>query len=292
MSRTRGWCFTINNYGDDDIAKLDSLTLDPKVVYLVYGKEVGEEKATPHLQGYLHLDVSTRFNAVKRLLPDACHLEPRRGTVDQAIDYCMKDEDYVEHGKRPRQGKRNDLVEIKARLDNGDSEETIADNHFGSWVRYRKSFAAYSALKKKGRCFERSVFWIYGATGTGKSKYCATIPNAYWKPPGMWFDGYDGEENVVIDELRNDHFSFAYALRLFDRYPLQVPIKGSFRPWLAKNIFITAPCPPGDLWATSENMAQLLRRLTIVEFPGQACLLPPQPQIMENSMTNPTDVTQ
>ena len=47
---------------------------------------------------------------------------------------------------------------------------------------------------------------VYGSTGTGKSRYCyENYPDAYWKSKNsgqqQFWDGYNGEETIVIDEF-------------------------------------------------------------------------------------------
>lgn len=83
MSRVRNWCFTVNNPDIDDI-----LPDHADIRYVVWQRERGAE-GTEHWQGYVEFDKPMRLAAVKLWLPTA-HFEPRRGTRDQARDYCMK----------------------------------------------------------------------------------------------------------------------------------------------------------------------------------------------------------
>lgn len=44
--------------------------------------------------------------------------------------------------------------------------------------------------------------WHYGDTGTGKSRHVRTkYPDAYIKGNNIWWDGYDGQEVVIIEEM-------------------------------------------------------------------------------------------
>ena len=95
MSRKCAWCYTINNYTEEDRDAVRNLPC----VYNVFGYERGAE-GTPHLQGYIHFKNQKTLSAVKKLLPRA-HLEPRKGTIDQAVDYCKKDGDFEEFGDKP-----------------------------------------------------------------------------------------------------------------------------------------------------------------------------------------------
>lgn len=56
-------------------------------------------------------------------------------------------------------------------------------------------------------------------------------------------------------------------LRLFDRYPYQVEVKGGTRQFLARKIYVTTPKSPALTWEsrTEEDLAQLLRRITEVK---------------------------
>lgn len=137
--RSRGFCFTINNYTDKDID--DCMALGD---YCIIGKEIGEE-GTPHLQGFCYFKQKCSFKKIKSLIPRA-HIEKQKGTLAQAIEYCMKDEMYEEYGTRPRQGRRTDLDIIKYDIKKGVSEKTIANNYFSQWCQYRRAFREYREL--------------------------------------------------------------------------------------------------------------------------------------------------
>lgn len=97
--RSRRYCFTINNYTDEDIDKL----LDGYYKYIVFGFETGE-KNTPHIQGYVYYHEAKSMKAVSKDLPRA-HLTIAKGTPQQNYDYCSKDGNYYEFGEIPQQGR-------------------------------------------------------------------------------------------------------------------------------------------------------------------------------------------
>jgi hypothetical protein len=98
MPQTRHWCFTLNNWTAADDDKLKAL--GPTISYLVYGYETSES-GTPHLQGYAVFPNVKRFSEAQDLLPVGCHLEAKRGSPEQAADYCKKDGVFTEFGSRP-----------------------------------------------------------------------------------------------------------------------------------------------------------------------------------------------
>lgn len=112
------------------------------------------------------------------------------------------------------------------------------------------------------------VYW--GVTGTGKSRKAweEAGEEAYAKDPRTKFwDGYQSQTNVVIDEFRGG-IDIAHLLRWFDRYPVRVEVKGSSRPLVANNIWITSNLEPSRWYPDMDVMTidALLRRLEIEEF--------------------------
>lgn len=74
MSKSRAYCFTLNNYTEEEYLSVTSL----ESKYLVVGKEKGES-GTPHLQGFIYFENPRGFNSVKKSIPRA-HLEISKGT--------------------------------------------------------------------------------------------------------------------------------------------------------------------------------------------------------------------
>lgn len=60
-----------------------------------------------------------------------------------------------------------------------------------------------------------------------------------------WWDAYHGEDNVIIDDFAPDQLEAARFKNLFDRYPMDVPVKGGFRRWAPKLVVITTNVDPG-----------------------------------------------
>lgn len=115
--RAKNWTFTLNNYTDEDVARL-SLPLPGTVAYLIFGKEVGES-GTPHLQGYVSFKNRVRMQHVLAFTGQA-HLEIAR-FPQRAIEYCKKEGDFYEFGVAPAvtQGKRTDMEAFKDSVKSG-----------------------------------------------------------------------------------------------------------------------------------------------------------------------------
>ena len=175
------------------------------------------------------------------------------------------------YGEPPSQGKRTDLVGLKRRLDAGATFSELIDDEemFVTLSQYPKAVGMYQMAKVKPRQEKTQVLVLYGQAGRGKSYYWKrNYPDAYVKPVGEWWDGYEQQETVVLDDFQGG-LLFGFLLHLLDRYPLLVQVKGGTRVFNSKTIIITSNFAPCEWYtdATKHNYAALERRLdTIYEF--------------------------
>ena len=178
--------FTLNNYTDADIDYLDNTDL---FHYVCYGKEVGEG-LTPHLQGYFEFKNGNRksLNAcISALQKDGCpskpHIEVAMGSAAQAIAYCEKDGVFWEKGVRPKgQGKRSDIEAATDILSNGGSLQEVAQSLPSVFVKFHRGLREYQLITQNRRNWKTEVYWLWGPTGSGKSRWAwETYPDAYMK---------------------------------------------------------------------------------------------------------------
>lgn len=253
--RTRGWCFTLNNYTEAELASTDDLiNKDEGIRYLSYGKEVGES-GTPHLQGYIYFEHQTALPKCKRLLPRA-HLEPQRGTISQAINYCHKDKDFYEFGTRPEtpeeKGKRGrEGIEQRWKLAKEGRFEELPPEHFKIYK------AIYLEYKPKPKKLEGELLneWIWGPAGYGKSTLAEKEnPIFYEKMLNRWWDNYKDEEVVRIEEVSPDHKEWIGAFMKIwaDRSPFNAEIKGAVTMIRPKKIVVTSNYPPEECFKVGD----------------------------------------
>lgn len=260
-NRIKNFCFTLNNYNDLDISALQALDI---FQYLIYGFEVGEE-GTPHLQGYAELHKKTSFTVIKRTLGPKYHIEKRNGTSTEAAEYCKKDGNYVEKGVISKPGSRNDLNLIKDLIMNKNGKMPDVIDQCTSYQALRGAQIMLTYRPYKSKDMPKSVHWFWGSTGTGKTKSAIDLAgnDPFWISSDnlKWFDGYWGQKVAIFDDFRKDYCTFHFLLRLLDRYPLKVPIKGGFVEWEPDVIYITSCFPPSQVYQTREDVGQLLRRI-------------------------------
>lgn len=267
MSKIRGYCFTVNNYTDEDLLDVDRLVGESH--YIIVGKEVGEN-GTPHLQGYVYFENPRSFGGIKKLLPRA-HIEAAKGTPEQNKMYCGKGGVIlVEKGDVPRKGKRTDIDHIRGLVKEMPKMRDV--------VKEAKSYQAikvaevYLKYHEEPRTWKPEVRWYHGSTGSGKTRTAREWlgDDVYTALDSIkWWEGYDAHKNVLIDDFRRDFCKFHQLLKLLDRYEYKVETKGGSRQFLAKKIAITSPYPPDKMYNTREDVNQLIRRIDEVILVGQ-----------------------
>jgi hypothetical protein len=268
--QAKDFCFTLNNYTQDELCELKRLDGDERVCYLVCGEESGES-GTPHLQGFVQFERKITVAGIKRLFGSTrYHVEVRRGTPEQAAEYCKKENNYFEFGsiRTHGQGHRSDLARIKASLDEGASLADIADAHFDSFIKYNRGLRLYMDIKIKQRHYQTQVIWYWGKTRSGKSR--KAFEESYRLCNGSvcylgdvslkWFNPYAGERGVVLDDF-NGTAPVVELLRLLDRYPHRVPFKGGFVEFVARYVWITSNKSPAQLYDHDDQWDALQARL-------------------------------
>lgn len=93
-----------------------------------------------------------------------------------------------------------------------------------------------SATETKG-C--RGV-WIRGSPGAGKSHLVETkYPDAYRKPQNKWWDGYQGEEVVILEDLDGPYLNH-YLKVWADKWRASGEVKGATVPLMHKMLVVTS----------------------------------------------------
>ena len=88
ISPSKRWCFTLNNYTEEDISSIVPI-FDEICKVGIIGKEIGAESKIPHLQGYLEFIEKRRPKSLG--LTNKIHWEKARGNKSQNVKYCEKE---------------------------------------------------------------------------------------------------------------------------------------------------------------------------------------------------------
>lgn len=290
MSQGKNWCFTLNACEEDGehivwvtpgvSCPVASWMDSGKIQYLVCQVE---RVAHVHVQGYVQFTGNMRLAGLKKISPGA-HWEIRRGTHKQARDYAMKEESRVngpwELGEaKDSQGKRTDLEAIAALVKARKTNLEILDEAGACASKFSKQIQflrfTYSESESDRSLQGVRVLVLYGATGTGKTyaaiNYIAGNTDYYiCEAPShinskVWFDGYEGQRTLILDDFDGSFCAFRYLLRLLDKYKLKIEVKGGFA-WASwTTVVITSNLHPCG-WYTTVDCSPLRRRISEIRL--------------------------
>jgi len=306
MARSRNFIFVINNYTPEEVEVVKGW--DCK--YLIFGKEIGEE-GTPHLQGYVCFENQMTLSALKKKYSVRNnHWEPARGTPQRASDYCKKglqshaefdelglegpnygrDADVFEKGTRPLSppekgtGEKRRWEAAFCAVKEGRLEDVPAD------ILCTKLKSVEYAVKRVAAAkWDLSTIpggrphrWVYGQSGCGKSRSVREAhPDAFIKDPRTpWWDGYDGEEVVIIDDY--DPYQIKQSgdmKRWLDLYKFQAQVKGGYLMIRPRVIIVTSQYTIRECFGTEDEKTfeAMNRRVEVTHIPYPLYPLAPTP---------------
>lgn len=272
-SSVRRWCFTLNNYTEEEFEQIKRTSSD-RCSYAIIGQETGES-GTPHLQAYVCLKRRLRFTSFKNTFNRRIHLEPARSSPATNKEYCSKSGVYWEFGTMPKYGRSSDKKSI-SRDEAGEAFiKTMEANtgvrefmlaHPGTWLWHGDKLMKNYTLGFQKPLAPRpgvKAYWLHGPPGVGKSWVAHTLfPDAYIKDSSSkWWDGYMGEDTVIIDDLSPDFCDFNLLLRWMDQYKCRVEFKGGFIPLSATRFILTSNVSPLGLIPQGVNYGAIARRV-------------------------------
>ena len=268
MSKFRSFCFTHNNYDGTEVE--DGISCK----YIVYGKEIGES-GTPHLQGFIQFECQRSLSAVVKSLP-GCHVTVARN-VEASIVYCKKEAAFTERGVMPvfkkhelggdaTKRKWEDVWDLAKnnQIEEIDPETRI--KHYKTLRCIQKDFGV-RADDMEAPSDWKGILWIYGEPGTGKSRFVRenwSREDIYDKTLNKWFDGYNGEKIVLLDDFGKESACLGGHLKRWgDRYSFPAEIKGGKMDIRPERIVVTSNYHPDEIWEEPMVLAAIMRRTEI-----------------------------
>lgn len=252
--------------------------MNEKFCYMVYQQEKCPKTGKLHWQGYAEVETKIRFNTAKKLLGETVHIEARKGTQKEAIDYCKKKESAItdtqfESGTPKKMGERTDLKQLVTEV--VEKKKTINDivlENPQAYHLYGRTLEKAASISTKTRKEPTMIHWFWGETGTGKTRWVYdNEPSLYvHNVKSTWWE-YAGEDAILFDDYRGE-MAYNDLLKLADRYPYKVPRKyiGDIN-ITATKLYITSPLKPEEIYKKQvdkkDSLNQLTRRIAeIKEF--------------------------
>lgn len=239
--RGKRWIGTINNYNDIAIAKLEEVLQSDDIKYGCYCKEIAPTTGTPHVHFFIHYRSAIRRNTIKSKI-GSCWIDIARGGLKSIIQYIQKDGEFKEYGSKPVQTEEqiSKELELKKMLED---LKNMAWNEFENnypvecYRNYNKlqnyRFRHQNINEPWGGELKSKNIWLWGAPGTGKSKWAHSqrpLNEIYKKNVNKWWDGYDNSitKLVLIEDFPIDNKDWLINIMKIwsDRYAFNGEIKG------------------------------------------------------------------
>lgn len=299
---SKAYTFTRNNYTDEEVAKFSEFT-DSKLTHLYVAKEVAPKTGTPHLQGYVCFSSNITIKKLhkKSFIFKHCALLESAGSPAQNRNYCFKGEqpkeEWEEQGvdgpnyglnvqkvadiNLSKQGGRTDLKEFKDAVLSGATQMYLVENYFVEMQKYGRFYEKLRKIYLKLREYppgqpsrkrEVKVEIHWGAPGAGKSHVghvCGAI--SLDLASKGWFDGYDDEATVILEEFDWTKFDIDFFKKLIDCYPVQLNIKGTsgYANWT--RVIITSNNDPSGWWPNASKVDRdaFFDRVSLIRYYAQ-----------------------
>lgn len=267
--REYNWMFTSFRCCESIVTKCLEETWASNVKFVVCQLETCPETERDHIQGYMELKSAATLKTVQGYLGDKkAHLEVRKGTQEQAIAYCTKEETRKEgpfqFGQKKEQGKRSDLSDLCAAVVAGVDIREVALMNPSAYTRnYRGLQDLANKANPPAERGKPKIFYYHGGSGIGKSRLARLeFPRAYHynESRERWFDGYLGEKEVIIDEFSGTT-PVRDMLKLLDYGPLQLPVKGGFATIKADTFVFTSNYAPEEVYSLEKDYGPWMRRI-------------------------------
>jgi hypothetical protein len=291
-SQSRKWQITINNPSDANLNSeaLREILMKFFPTYFCFAYEVSTT-GTPHVHAFLYSDSPIRFSTLKKRLPVA-HLEKAHGSVLQNREYIQKsgkwendakaetrvEGSFFEYGEIPSE-RAESCPKMSALIEDvreGKSNVEILTDTPSFAFKVRDIDVLRQTLQAERFTVENRnicVVYIFGATGTGKTKsvYDAHDPREIYRLTnyrtgrGVSFDGYFGQDVLVFEEFRGQ-IPIADMLNFLDPYPIFLPARYNDRIACYTKVYITSNIPLNEQYGElqrkqRETWRAFLRRI-------------------------------
>lgn len=236
-TRSRAWCFTLNNYQEDDISFFID-TLD--TAKYAFQEEICPTTGTPHLQGMIYFKDDKYFHQMKQL-HRRVHWTPTK-CAKSSLVYC------TEEAKRPENGRKfiKGFKAPKAKL-------KLLD--INSFYPYQKEILELTKTPPD----DRTVYWFFEEEGgVGKTCLVKYLLNKYEGQCHYCSGGKASDICYQVNEMEEDCTLFIMNLprssegavsynaieQVKDGLTSSSKYKGGFKIFNPPNILIFANFPP------------------------------------------------
>lgn len=247
----------------------------------LYGVEKTADGRT-HLQGMAY--AKKKCSWLTKMKPN--HIEPCRSPLD-SIAYCKKGEQSHEEWdkegtKGPNYGKNAEVYTegdqptfniagekekltnrqmLDGKLETLVEEESLSLYNYEKVKRAKTLFLLHTAMKTIPT---QKALWIWGEPRSGKTTAVLNhygVDKVFLKPQNKWWDGYDGEKIILLDDFDKGGTCLGHYLKIWADtvMPIKGEIKGTTSPLPYDRFIVTSNYSIEELFAGDEMLIQALR---------------------------------
>jgi hypothetical protein len=282
-------------------ARLQTPEMTRRVRYGVMQREVCPTTGRPHWQMYFEFNQPESIPWVKEVLLDdnTAHVQIRLTSREQCRAYCRKTYTRMsgpptevgpfEYGTWQSRGSEQKMQQIREAIADGREVADIAIDDPNVVFRHRVNLEWFADTMRQREAQTKNrtvtVRLFVGPTGCGKTHLAREealyysggdagkifILDSGGKDNALWFDGYRYGRTLIIDDY-DSWIPVAFLLRLLDKYPLRLPVKGSTKWALYEEVWLTSNKPleqwtePGGRPIDPRHFEALYRRISWILF--------------------------
>lgn len=264
MTGAKNYQLTVNNVDafDDVLCYVRSLCPN----YMIACKEKAPTTGHVHYHVYVQFPNSRRLS-VKKLC--GAHVEKCKGSPEQNIKYIKKDGDVVCEEGAPR---LNYMPSIKKLKDmTPDERDGLSANMYNIVQKINNEEKKY--IKGTDYHKEVQVFYVYGESGSGKTKYSIEhigdrLFNEVKYDGNFWHGVTEDCDIALYDDWRDSHMKPAEFINFIDYNRHIMNVKGGSVRNNYKEIYITSVQSPDEIYKNVEGepRKQWERRMKIIHI--------------------------
>jgi hypothetical protein len=240
------------------------------------------EGGTQHLQCFMQISKKVRINWLQKRIrehtPFTFSIQESQGNAQQNVAYATKptgDWEYangqtkmnttlspkpiwINQNALVKKGERSDIREAIRAAENGSSMRELDQRFPTIMARSGRGIKDLIFRKKMAESKQPrlgNVFIFTGGTGSGKSWEARNqfsqqigfgpddVFSLDFENRNLWFDGYDGEKILLLDDYVPNAINRSKFLRLLDIYQFPAQVKGSYTIGEWDYVFITTNFP-------------------------------------------------
>jgi len=253
---------------------LETLKVIDDIIHYVIASEKHEDGGK-HIHVYVKFTTGVKLRDTKYFdlpkdLPDVWHgnYQPCR-SPKSVIQYCTKEDNYICNFDIKTYLKKKGKLTIST-VREKPVKQALEDEDITIYA-VRPYITARSILLPSYTHSDVRGYWYVGPPGTGKTHKARTEnPDAYLKAQNKWFDGYDGQKTIILDDLDKGAVFLGHYLKIWaDKWPCSGEVKGAKAELVHEKFIVTSNYHIESLWdpETEPEMYEAIsRRFTVVLF--------------------------